>query len=279
MRHLVTAYSVGISAYASLLFAMMLPSSTQLISSASSMALIPWVLGIYGTVGLIGAWWKPGQESALRLRVQILLLQLGLVGAAIFALIAVGIFLILVSSAATRAEDLPLSAPIFFLGLLLFPGLPAFQALKDIRRMQDVAGQKPLAKGAMHGWFAALLLGPLAVVGIRFAAQETVLWWYGHDLGARAEAAAQSLAQGRPLCLIAADGVTAFAELNGRKLMVRTQQQRDRHRRYAIGVSPHFGIRIDGATYWWSFKSGDYYPEPEYWGGAIPYGFQLTCPD
>src|SRR5690606_31658790 len=90
-----------------------------------ALAMIPWTYGIYGVAGLLGCMWKPGKEGALRVRVEKLLLGLGLVGATIFGLIALVVPLFFLGPAQSAGLG------IFFLILLvLFPVTPSVIAFQ-----------------------------------------------------------------------------------------------------------------------------------------------------
>ena len=248
-------------------FALFMFSITQrgfgLVEWPGVLGLLPWCWGFYGVAGLIGAGAEPQRaQSAYRLRMLCSLLAYGIGGALIYAVIFV--FLLYIFTGGGEAKPILLIGCIIF---LIFPLAPLVVSIREFFRLRRESTLYPLPKRAFTRSATVLTLLRMLVVGGRWGMQEAVIYWYGDDLGERAAASAQVLAEGRPFCVIHRDpNVASLLSLDGRaEVEEALRKRRPNLGRNQSPKSPHFGVHIGEATYWWSFKMSSFYPEPEFW--------------
>jgi hypothetical protein len=205
--------------------------------------LFPWFAGACGVVGLFRARADVADKSAWELRTDVVLLVLGVIGA--------------LTSAALYVEWLGTDAMAAGLILItIFPVLPVGVATVEIKRLVTRWPTNPLPEPErLRRFLMMLIIAPLMIGTVRILAQEAAMAWYGRDFITAAHASAEKLSKGRPYCVMDYDGARSFEELDKRRILRDAVEKRVA---YLAGSSftgsPHFGIRVSGKDYWWSFR-------------------------
>ena len=157
-------------------------------------AFIPWCLGVYGAIGLVDTWRNPGQKTQTRLRMDLLLLRLGLVAAGVFAAMLVGL------TALVRPPWWGWT--LASMALVVFPGIAVVAALTSIRRLRPHLASPARAQ---HRFIGVVLL-TLALPGVLTAGHalvyDRVVEHFSRDLVADATQAAERLAGASRYCAI-----------------------------------------------------------------------------
>ena len=96
---------------------------------------------------------------------------------------------------------------------------------------------------------------PVLIVASWYLFREVAIIWFGYSLAGEAFDSAESIARGNDYCLIESGGAAEFSQLNAREIIGNAFSQS-----YGLGAAlnwgkkPHFGIDVDGQSYFWSLK-------------------------
>lgn len=224
---------------------------------ASALYLAPWLLGLCGVLGLLLSLRRSEDKSSLLLRCEALLLGLGCIGVLVLIVLAGMITgsMILSTVGVPLLPQLMLPA-LFMMSLLLVAALGVhrmLQARRAWRSLPPPARQWPA--------LLSLALLPLLLCGVRVVGQEAVMAWYGFNLPARIELAAQRRAGAAAYCILYPRDLASFSELDTRATLLKALEQRYGWRQYP---DPHFGIQVEDREYWWSFRADDFITLPAY---------------
>ncbi len=209
------------------------------------LALFPWFLGACGILGLIRSLSEAAEKSALRVRTDIILLVLGLVGAIIAT-----IYWYAVMGLSSKSES-----PFVWLSVAVIQLFPIAVATNEIRRLAAYWRTKPLENPSdLRRFLLVLLVVPIGFGAARILVQEGVMIWYGREFVSAAYAAADKRSKGQRFCVIDYGGADSFEELDKREILLQAFKKRMGQPWQSRRSSPHFGITVDGEIYWWSFR-------------------------
>lgn len=223
--------------------------------ASKSLWMLPWVLGLYGVLGIASTLQRATKKSSIRLRLEAMLLVMGILGALLFMAV---LLVVLVNSVVPWQIDWGL------LTLILVLAVPTLAILLAVREIQHARLQwqtnSEMNARSRRGLLLFVLISPLLCCGIRVAIQEAAMAWYGRDLQGRAEAAAMRIAGASPFCVFDAHHPITFSSLDARQILLTAFENRFGFRRDFR--DPHFGIRIAEKNYWWSFRQNTFVELP-----------------
>lgn len=114
-----------------------------------------------------------------------------------------------------------------------------------------------------------LSASPAMFLVLWLLARELTIVWYGFPLESRAGDRAEEVAEGKGYCLIASYGAVAFEELDKRTIISQAFDNHFGYSSFSWGYSmrrPHFGIKVEDASYFWSFDEDRFLMLPGYAG-------------
>lgn len=214
---------------------------------SGAVLLVLWILGWYGFAGLLQMGSSAHQMTRARLQIH----QLLLVSGVLSALIIIG---------ALWCFGLVAAMGNVRFVLLIFPGIAVVLALIRLSATAAILRKKPACNPSLaRRWLMALALLPaLMVVGV-IGLRETVVWWYGHDLGNRMHQSAKQLAQEQAYCVLTDAGELSQHGINARAAVLRALSQR-----FDVGPNtqfikrPHAQLLTAENYYLWSFSQADF---------------------
>lgn len=225
---------------------------------------LPWGLGVLGVAGLLGSLGNVLKLDPVQLRLRVVLLLLGILGAALFLIVFLPF----------AKRDFPgVAASTWLLLAFLFPAVPIIAAFTGTLRLTSAWKQHPLHDRRKLWRHVSIALSlPLLLVALRLTAQEAVMLWYGHDLTDRALASAESMTDGEQYLIIGPNGqlIESFHMLQPRSILISALQKRFGFKGFnQIPTEAHFGIVADEQAYWWSFRQGSFKSLPGYTGNEF----------
>ena len=217
---------------------------------SGAVLLVLWVLGWYGFVGLL----QMSSSAHKMTRARLLVHQLLLASGVLSALIIVGV---LWSSGFAAMGN-------FRFVLLIFPGIAVLLALIRLGATAVILRQKPPCDSQRsRRWLTGLALFPVMTVAAVIGLRETVVWWYGHDLGDRMHQSAQRLAHQQAYCVLTNAGELSRQGVEARAMVLDGLRQR-----FDIGPNtrfikrPHAQLVVAEKYYLWSFGAGSFLEVP-----------------